>query len=57
MKKLLIVLSVITAVLAFNVTPVAFAEETLPEIAVVDDVAIPSLEATTDIQSTSDASN
>ena len=57
MKKLLIVLSVITAVLAFNVTPFAFAEETLPEIVAVDDVAIPSLEATTDIQSTSDASN
>lgn len=55
MKKLLFVLSVITAIFALNVTPVAFADETLPEIAPVDDAAVPSLEATTDTESAPDA--
>ena len=50
MKKLLFVLSVIATVLALNVAPVAFADEALPEIAPVDDVAIPALEATTDTE-------
>ena len=44
MKKLLFVLSVIATVLALNVAPVAFADEALPEIAPVDDVAIPALD-------------
>ena len=55
MKKLLFVLSVITAIFALNVMPVAFADEALPEIAPVNDVVVPSLDATTDTQSTQDA--
>lgn len=44
MKKLLFVLSVIATVFALNIAPVAFADEALPEIAPVDDVAIPALD-------------
>ena len=42
MKKLLFV---ITAILAFNAMPIAFAEDTLPEVPVVDDPAIPPIDA------------
>ena len=45
MKKLLFVLSVIATVFALNVVNVAYADEALPEIAPVDDVAIPALDA------------
>ena len=42
MKKLLFV---ITAILAFNAMPTAFADETLPEVTAVDEPAIPSIDA------------
>lgn len=48
MKKLLFVFSVITAVFALNLPNMAFAAEALPEIAPVEDVAPPALDATTD---------
>ena len=42
MKKLLFVL---TALLAFNAMPMAFADDTLPEVTAVDDPAIPPIDA------------
>jgi hypothetical protein len=42
MKKLLFV---VTAILAFNAMPLAFADDALPEIAPVDDPAPPPLDA------------
>ncbi len=42
MKKLLFV---VIAVLAFNAVPIAFADDTLPEIAPVDDPAPPPIDA------------
>lgn len=42
MKKLLLV---VIAVLGFNHIPMVFADEALPEIAPVDDPAVPPLDA------------
>jgi hypothetical protein len=42
MKKLLFV---VIAMLTFNATPLAFADESLPEIAPVDDPAPPAIDA------------
>ena len=42
MKKLLFV---ITAILAFNAMPIAFADDTLPEVPAVDEPAIPPIDA------------
>ena len=42
MKKLLFV---ITAILAFNAMPTAFADDTLPEVPAVDEPAIPPINA------------
>ena len=42
MKKLLFVLTVI---LAFNAMPIAFADDTLPEVPAVDDPTIPPIDA------------
>ena len=47
MKKLLCGFSVIAAVLALNSPMLAFADEALPEIAPVEEVAPASLESTT----------
>ena len=42
MKKLLFV---ITAILAFNALPIAFADDALPEFPAVDEPAIPPIDA------------
>ena len=42
MKKLLFMLTVI---LAFNAMPIAFADDTLPEVPAVDDPSIPPIDA------------
>ena len=42
MKKLLFV---ITAILAFNAMPFAFADDALPEVPAVDEPAIPPIDA------------
>ena len=42
MKKLLFV---ITAILAFNSMPIAFADDALPEVPAVDEPAIPPIDA------------
>ena len=42
MRKLLFV---ITAILAFNAMPIAFADDTLPEVLAVDEPTIPPIDA------------
>jgi hypothetical protein len=42
MKKLLFV---VIALLAFNTVPLAFADDTLPEVPPVDDPAVPPIDA------------